>query len=504
VKKYFVLFLSISISLPIFAATYYVSNSGNDSYNGESPDSTFVTLQHAANTVTAGDSVLVLPGDYQGFDLRGVDGTENDPIVFKAWGDSVRITDNNPRTDDGINLEGPDWVVIDGFTVIGVPRNGIRLVTAEHITIKNNTCLNNSRGIFTGFVEYVVIENNLCAYSWDEHGIYHSNSGDHPIIRYNICHHNNSCGIHMNGDLNMGGDGLITDAIVEGNIVYENGDAGGSGINCSGVADSKIFNNLLYQNHASGISLYKGGSAQGSYNTKVYNNTIINASDSRWCVNIGDSTTTADTLYNNILINFHSWHGSIAVDEFLLDEFYSDYNIVIDALSRDGDASAISLSEWQASGFDTHSFLADSMHHIFVDWQDGDYHLLPTSQAVDSGTSIVSIVVIDDLDGVSRPYGNEYDIGAYEYNPSGTNIPDETDLNPCKVIIKENYVIFENINPNETIEIFDVRGSSIHKSGIIPITTYRYNIENLPSGVYFWHIKNGQQNIIKGKIILAR
>ena len=503
-KKYLVLFLSLSIPLQMFSSTYYVSNSGSDSYNGESVDSAFSSLQHAADIVTAGDSVLVLPGDYQGFDLRGVDGTPANPIVFKASDDSVRITDNNPRTNDGINLEGPDWVVIDGFTVIGVPRNGIRLVTAEHITIKNNTCLNNSRGIFTGFVEYVVIEDNLCAYSWDEHGIYHSNSGDHPIIRYNICHHNNSCGIHMNGDLEMGGDGLITDAIVEGNIVYENGNAGGSGINCSGVADSEIFNNLLYQNHASGISLYKGGSAQGSYNTKVYNNTIINASDSRWCVNIGDSTTTADTLYNNILINLHSWHGSIAVDEFLLDEFYSDYNIVIDAMSSDGDASAISLSEWQALGFDTHSILADSMHHIFVDWQNGNYRLLPTSQAVDSGTSIVSAVVIDDLDGISRPFGNEYDIGAYEYNLSGTNIPLEKYQNPGAVIIKENYVIFKNINPSETIEIFDVRGSLIHESGSINGSTYRYSIESLPSGIYFWHVKNIHGREVKGKIVIVR
>ena len=140
-KKYSLLFLTLLVSLPIFSTTYYVSNGGSNSNNGESIDSAFATLQYAADNVLAGDSVLVLPGDYAGFDLRGVDGTEINPIVFKASGDNVRITDNNPRTDDGINLEGPDWVVIDGFTVTGVPRNGIRLVTAEHITIKNNTCL---------------------------------------------------------------------------------------------------------------------------------------------------------------------------------------------------------------------------------------------------------------------------------------------------------------------------------------------------------------------------
>ncbi len=502
-KKCSFIFLISLISFTLFAKTYYVSTSGSNSNNGLSPDSALATLQYASNTVSTGDSVLVLPGNYAGFDLRGVDGTEVNPIVFKTLGDNVKITSRNPRTADGINLEGPDWVVIDGFTVTGVPRNGIRLVTAEHITIKNNTCLNNSRGILTGFVEYAVIENNLCAYSWDEHGIYHSNSGDHPIIRYNTCHHNNSCGIHMNGDSSMGGDGLITDAIVEGNIIYENGDAGGSGINCDGVADSKIFNNLLYNNHANGISLYKIDSKHGSYNTKVYNNTIINASDSRWCVNIG-TDATADTLYNNILINLHAWHGSIAVDAPAFEDFYSDYNIAVNSLSSDGDETAISLSEWQEMGYDTHSMLADSMNHIFMDWQNGNYHLKPTSQAVDSGISIVSVFVIYDLDGVSRPFGEGYDIGAYEYNPSGTNIPDETQKNPCKIVIKDNYVVFDSLNPYEEIEIFDVKGTLIHKSGNIYASTYRYNIENLPNGIYFWHLKISQITLEKGKIVVAR
>lgn len=488
----------------MFAKTYYVSNSGNNSNNGVSIDSAFATLQHAANTVMAGDSVLVLPGDYQGFDLRGVDGTESNPIVFMALGDSVRITSNNSRTDDGINLEGPDWVVIDGFTVTGVPRNGIRLVTAEHIVIKNNTCLNNSRGILTGHVEYVVIENNLCAYSWDEHGIYHSNSGDHPIIRYNVCHDNNGCGIHMNGDSSCGGDGLITDAIVEGNVLYGNGEAGGSGINCDGVANSKIFNNLIYDNHASGISLYRIDSYDGSYNTKVYNNTIINADDGgRWCINIGLSSE-ADTVYNNILITLHSWRGSISVCDESLTDFYSDYNIVLDRMSIDCGDSRINLSEWKALGYDNHSMLADSMHHIFVDWENGDYHLLPASQAVDSGTSFVSTIVTGDLDGVSRPFGDGYDIGAYEYNPSGIYIPDKTEQNPCKVVIKKNEVVFDSLEPNQTIEIFDIKGSLIHKSSNITSSTYRYNIENLKSGIYFWHVNNGQGSQVKGKIIIAR
>ncbi len=502
-KRYILVLLLLSTTFQMFATTYYVSNSGNNSYNGESEDSAFATLQHAANTIIASDSVLVLPGDYAGFDLRGVDGSESTPIVFMALDDSVRITSENYMTDDGINIEGVDWVVIDGFIVTGVPRNGIRLVTAEHIVIKNNTCLNNSRGILTGFVEDVIIENNLCAYSWNEHGIYHSNSGDNPIIRYNVCHDNNGCGIHMNGDESMGGDGLITNATVEGNIIYGNGAAGGSGINCDGVANSRIFNNLIYDNHASGISLYRIDASDGSYNTKVYNNTIINASNGRWCVNIGLSSQ-ADTVYNNILITLHSFRGSISLEDESLDDFYSDYNIVLDRMSVDGGDTRINLSDWQILGYGTHSMLADSMHHIFFDWENGDYHLLSASQAVDSGTSAVSVFVTYDLDGFARPIGSGYDIGAYEYNPSGTNIPDRMDQPPCKIIIKDNYLIFDSLEPNQTIEIFDVKGTLIHESGNLANSIYRYNIENLPSGIYFWHVNRCRKAQTKGKIVIAR
>jgi hypothetical protein len=42
---------------------------------------------------------------------------------------------------------------------------------------------------------------------------------------------------------------------ISGYVIYGNGEKGGSAINCDGVQDSLIRNNLLYGNHASGISL---------------------------------------------------------------------------------------------------------------------------------------------------------------------------------------------------------------------------------------------------------
>ena len=51
----------------------------------------------------------------------------------------------------------------------------------------------------------------------------------------------------MNGDLSAGGDGIISDAQVYGNILYENKLA--AGINMDGLQDPIIYNNLIYNNH---------------------------------------------------------------------------------------------------------------------------------------------------------------------------------------------------------------------------------------------------------------
>lgn len=66
------------------AATYYVSPSGNDSNPG-TIDRPWQTLQKAADTVVAGDTVLVQAGTYAGFNTKR-DGSSNAPIRFEGVG----------------------------------------------------------------------------------------------------------------------------------------------------------------------------------------------------------------------------------------------------------------------------------------------------------------------------------------------------------------------------------------------------------------------------------
>ena len=318
--------------LPAFASMYYVSPTGNDLADGSSANP-WKTLQHAADNVGPGDAVVVRAGTYAGFVL-GWDfpqnGTPTQPILFQADPGTI-INSRNNKTADGINLEGASYIQIVGFTIQNngsITRAGIRSVTNANAVIRGNRVDGmGTWGIFTGFSENVLIEDNETSHSASQHGIYVSNSADNPVIRGNKSWGNYACGIHMNGDVSMGGDGIISGALVEGNIIHDNGSGGGSGINCDGVQNSVIQNNLLYNNHASGISLYVIDGADGSKNNLVVNNTIIEAADGRWAVNI-QAGSTGNAVLNNILFNNHPWHGSISISANSLPGFSSDHNIV--------------------------------------------------------------------------------------------------------------------------------------------------------------------------------
>lgn len=401
--------LLVRLAAPATAADYWVRNGGSDAADGLSVATAWATLGHAADQVDLGDTVHVLDGSYQGFYLDR-SGAAGSPITFVAEGPNVLITADNGTTPDGINVEGAAHVVIDGFVVNGRTRAGIRVALSQFVTIRNCRTGQNGRwGIFSGFADDLTIEDNETWGSIDEHGIYVSNSGDRPMIRRNHVHDNFANGIHMNGDLSQGGDGTISDALVERNVISGNGMGGGSGINMDGVVNSVVRNNLLFDNHASGISLYRIDGATGSTGNLVVNNTIVNAADARWCVNISDGST-GNTVRNNVLWNFHSFRGAITIDAASRPGFVSDHNTVISRFSANGGDTVIDLAAWQALGYDANSFVATPADLFLA--PGSDFHLRPDAPAVDAGTATGAPT--NDLDGAPRPVGAGVDIGAYE------------------------------------------------------------------------------------------
>jgi hypothetical protein len=502
-KKTLLLLIVLSLSLNVKASNYFVSNSGDDTNNtGLTSASAFLTLQHAADQVVAGDTVFVANGTYAGFDLRSPSGTSGSPIVFKAQGTNVLINQSGPVRNDGINIEGPDYIIIDGFIVNDMPGNGngIRLVLSDFCEVRNNFCDNNAeRGIFTGFTDDVLIEHNVCTNSIDEHGIYVSNSSDRPIIRYNECYGNNGAGIHMNGDLSTGGDGIISDAKIYGNILHDNG--GAAGINMDGLQSPLVYNNLIYNNHsAQGIAVFQGDGAIVTNGAKIFNNTIIVPSDGRWGILIASGGNVNTEIYNNIIINNHAWRGCIAIENE--SQLTCDFNVLNDKMSNVGDGSTITLAAWQALGFDGNSTLVTGMGALFVNYAADDYQLLSGAVAIDAGTSLVNTVVVDDLNMLPRPNNLAYDIGAYEFAQLGlsinTNKEDQLAVypNPSSDYINLNYVKSPLIVIS--IELLDLNGRLIKVAN----ETNRINVMDITPGIYLLRIKADNEQIAIKKVTI--
>lgn len=491
----------IIISFQLQATNYYVSNSGSDSNNGLTTTTAFKTLQHAADIVNAGDTVFVENGTYIGFDLRNKNGTNGNPIVFKANGNNVLVNQKGPQRNDIINIENADYIIIDGFITNNAPGNGngIRVVSSDNCIVRNNRCDNNAeRGIFTAFTDDILIENNVCTNSIDEHGIYVSNSSDRPIIRYNECYGNNNIGIHLNGDLSAGGDGIISDAQVYGNIIYDNNLA--AGINMDGVQNPIIYNNLIYNNHsAQGIALFQQDGAIVTSGAKIFNNTIIVPSDGRWGILVKNGANVNTEIYNNIIINQHAWRGCITVES--TNQFTSDYNILNDKMSTSGDGSSISLAAWQALGFDNNSLIADALTSIFTNPVSNDYQLITNSQAIDAGTNLVNSIVNVDLNGNTRPSGTGYDIGAYESNL--TLSMDDISLIKLKIFPNptSNYfsLTYDKTQVNiKAIDLIDINGKIVKSFK----SKNKLNVSEVSSGLYIFIFQLDDNTLYQKKVII--
>ena len=423
------IFLTVGSASAVSNVLYVNNNLGNDLNDG-SQAHPWKTINHAAEQAVQGDTVLIANGTYHPTENIHIasSGSQTNPITFSGQGkviiDGSGLDGSAYSKRDVIFVENSDYVIIKNLEIKNAYRAGIRVSGSDHVTITNVISHDNGNwGIFTDFSNYTLIEKCECYGSKNEHGIYVSNSGDNPIIRGNTIHDNRGCGIHMNGDISMGGDGVISQALVENNKIYNNGAGGGSGINCDGVTNSIIRNNLIYNNHASGISLYCIDGGAASVNNQIYDNTVIVASDGRWALNLKDASSN-NVVYNNILLNMNPNHGSINTDS--ISGLKCDYNILTTnshPFTPDDDATYPSLSQWQLMGFDQHSTQA-TPEQIFQNTSSNNYNLNKNCAAVDKGTSQYNCST--DILGNTRPYGNGYDIGAYEYY---TNV----DITPPKV-----------------------------------------------------------------------
>lgn len=393
---------------------WYVAPTGSDG-NSCTSASPCRQISKALALVHPGDTIFVADGNYNAFTVDSLNGTAANPITIHAQGQNANI---QPQTGvrDTIFVTFSSYIVIDGLRSFSATRAAVRIDNSPNVTVRNGVFGNNATwGIFTDFSDHLLLENNECYGSGTQHGIYVSNSGDWPVVRGNRLHDNAGAGVQLNADASQGGDGIITGALIEDNVIYNNGSAGGGAINLDGVQYSTIRNNLLYNNHASGITMFQTDGAQGPAGDMVYNNTIDMPSDGRWALRI-DSSAGPNMVRDNIFYNRNTNHGGIdytnATD---IADTDSDYNVFGGgnyAVTPDDGDTFITLSQWQAQNHEKHSFVA-VLSSLFANPAAGDYHLATASPAINTGETLAAVV--SDLEGNARPQGTASDIGCYEH-----------------------------------------------------------------------------------------
>ena len=419
---------------PLAASTMYLSTTGDDGAPC-APGSEFRTLTRALSCLVAGDTLIIRNGTYTGGQIVQLEGTAEAPILIR--GESLEaVIKGTDANRDALRLDHSSYVTVDRITAREAVRAGIGIIHCNHITVTNCVCADNGKwGIFTGFADDILFENNECVGSIDEHGIYHSNSGDRFVIRGNILHHNGACGIHMNGDPEMGGDGVLDFGLVERNIIYKNGTNGGAGINMTHVHDVLVRNNLIYENYAGGFTVYQdtGTFEQGSKRVVIWGNTVyFSRNYGRSCVNVA-TTSEKVVIAGNIFFS-GGRRGTLEVNSDHTNTIVSDYNIHwgvgVDSLIERQD-KLLSLTNWRNSyGNDLHSAAADPQ---FASIDSADFRLAENSPAIDTGMPLDTLkahlellgdfewilarldsLPDDDILTNTRPAGAGPDAGAYE------------------------------------------------------------------------------------------
>jgi len=362
------------------------------------------TLAALLPTLQPGDLVMLADGEYNGgFEIK-VAGTKEAPIRIKAEGDKAIFRGGT----NCFNIEG-DYVELEGIKAYGARRAGVR-VHANYDAVRKCVCGDNDTwGIFSGFAEGIVVEDNECYGSKKEHGIYLSNSADHAVVRRNHCYNNGRCGIQFNGDPNIpGGDGVMSFNLVEGNILHDNANC----FNMTCMAESVVRNNLFYNQNTKGIALWDtmAGFQYSSKNNLIINNTIIVDRCTRECIQIRRGAT-GNVIRNNILVTKYQ---AIVCEPSAVEGTVIDHNIYFGSIETERFMWAgeyRTIDDMQEAGYCQGDKEADPK---FANVADADYHLLPDSPAI--GIGVVDPKAGDvDLGGQPRTRDGKIDIGAYEF-----------------------------------------------------------------------------------------
>ena len=422
---------------------HFVAPDGDDGAAG-TLDAPWGTLQHAAQSVGAGETVFLRGGTYTEVLSPAASGADGEWITFAAFpGEEPTIDGTTLALEAGtglVHVDAQQYIRVCGLRAINAGpddnANGILVDDSSHVVIGDCSTYNTrSSGIGVWNSDHIVIADNdveLACNDGDQECI-SVGTTDTFVVRGNH--------VHDSGPGTLGGEGIDVkdgstrglvvgnhvhdlqrlgiyaeawdkhthDLFIYGNLVHDNN---GEGITLASemgglLQNIRVENNVAYNNACSGIGLLLNNEdptmRHPIKNVRIFNNTLVdNGSDAcsgnDWGggVEIGYADVHQVVVRNNLTSQNLLWQ--IAVDLGAADAVTLDHNLV-DGMRGELDEAVT----------DADSVAADP---LFVDRGGLDFHLSAGSPAIDRGS--LELAPARDFDGNERPRGAAPDLGAFE------------------------------------------------------------------------------------------
>lgn len=418
---------------------YYVAPAGDDANPGTLTQP-WKTIQHAADTLLAGETVVIRAGTYHERVIPQHSGRDAHLITFAAYpGESVTLdgTGLTVPADEGlIFITGQHYLTVSGLHIINSAYAGILVDNAGHITLAGNHTDNTaSSGIGVWGSQAILIDGNdverACSNGMQE-SLTVAGTDTFTVSHNRV---RNAAGYDKEGiDIKDGS----SNGLVYRNEIYQTA-AVGLYID---AWDKRTFNIDVYQNvihdvSSDGISLAseQGGQLEHIriYNNLVYHNQFVGIWLSGCCEGVASHPISDVQIINNTLVDngWEPWGGGIAFDvnpaiqqvvvrNNLLSQNRS-FQIAVDAAVP---TPTLAIDHNLIDGYrggegEVYGDAPVMGDPLLANIAAADFHLRPGSPAIDHGSAVDAPPA--DFDGALRPQDGDhdqsaaFDIGAYEF-----------------------------------------------------------------------------------------
>jgi hypothetical protein len=428
--------LALLLGGAVAGADYFVAPAGNDTGPGTAAQP-WRTIQKAADTAVAGDTVHIRAGIYPERVLPRHSGTANKYIVFMAEPGETVILDGSavipPDDLAGVfEINGREWIKVSGLRVENagpyLDNAGFMVLQSGHVILDGNSTRNTvSSGIGVWGSHDVIVDGNeieQACHGGRQECLTVAGTHGFEVKRNHV---------HDNGPDPIGGEGIVTKDGSSGGTVWRNQvhNLDRLGIYVD-AWDKHTFNIEVYQNvvHDCNDGLVVASEAGGLLeNIRVYDNVAYGNRNNGLTVGgwgydgishpMQDIWLVNNTLWNNGRVD---WGGAISIENHDAQNLVVRNNLcsqnLLYQIRAEAGITGLTVDHNLIDGYRGYEDELRGTDFVeggakMVNPADGDFHLRFDSPGRGQGSPEDAPGY--DFDGNVRPSGEPVDIGAYEY-----------------------------------------------------------------------------------------